>query len=125
MLLRPATRNCGCNIGPLFRITAVKLQDVKFRALPHSGNNNRLLPLLRVQLRPLPPLFITFGSVHSFLQARPHPHVRIVLLCFINRFVTRQSKRNNLKVRRLNLGGKKIKVPPCKLVLPPSQMRRH
>jgi hypothetical protein len=59
MLLRPATRNCGRNISPLFRIAAAKLQDAKFRALPHSGSSNGPLPLLQVQLRPLPPLFIT------------------------------------------------------------------
>jgi hypothetical protein len=59
MLLWPATCNCGRNIGPLFRITAAKLQNTKIRALPHSGSGNRPLPLLRVQLRPLPPLFIT------------------------------------------------------------------
>ena len=40
MLLRPATRNCGRNIGPLFRIAASKFQDAKFRALPHSGSGN-------------------------------------------------------------------------------------
>jgi hypothetical protein len=65
MLLRSATRNCGRNIGPLFRIAVVKFQDVKFRSLPHSGSDNGLLPLLRVQLRPLPPLFITLLVVES------------------------------------------------------------
>jgi hypothetical protein len=59
MLLRSATRNCGHNIGPLFKIMAAKFQDAKFRALTHSGSGNGPLPLLRVQLRPLPPLFIT------------------------------------------------------------------
>jgi hypothetical protein len=59
MLLRPATRNCGRNIGPLFKIAAVKFQDAKFRTLPHSGSGNRPLPLLQVQLRLPPPLFIT------------------------------------------------------------------
>jgi hypothetical protein len=58
MLLRPATCNCGRNIGPLFKIAAAKFQDAKFRALPYSGSGNGPLPLLRVQLRPLPPLFI-------------------------------------------------------------------
>jgi hypothetical protein len=59
MLLRPATRNCGRNIGPLFKIAAAKFQDAKFMALPHSGSGNGPLLLLRVQLQPLPPLFIT------------------------------------------------------------------
>jgi hypothetical protein len=59
MLLRPATRNCGRNIGLLFKIADAKFQNAKFRTLPHSGSGNRPLPLLRVQLRPLPPLFIT------------------------------------------------------------------
>jgi hypothetical protein len=45
MLLRPATRNYGRNIGPLFKITATKFQNVKFRALPRSGSGNGLLPL--------------------------------------------------------------------------------
>jgi hypothetical protein len=63
MLLRPVTCNCGRNIGPLFRIAAAKLQDAKFRALPHSGSGNGPLPLLRVQLRLLPPLFITLASI--------------------------------------------------------------
>ena len=58
MLLQPATRNCGRNIGPLFRIAAAKFPDAKFRELPHS---------LRVKLRPLPPLFITVTIKHSFL----------------------------------------------------------
>jgi hypothetical protein len=62
MLLRSATRNCSRNIGPLFRIAAAKFQNAKFRALPHSGSGNGTLPLLRVQLRPLPPLFITLFS---------------------------------------------------------------
>jgi hypothetical protein len=61
MLLRPATRNCGRNIGPLFKIAAAKFQDAKFRVLPHSGSANGPLPLLRVQLRPLPPLFYYLG----------------------------------------------------------------
>jgi hypothetical protein len=66
MLLRPAMRNCGRNIGPLFKIMTAKFQDVKFRALPHSGSGNGPLPLLRVQLRPLPPLFIFLeASVHQ------------------------------------------------------------
>jgi hypothetical protein len=59
MLLRSATRNCGRNIGSLFKITAAKFQDAKLRALPHSSSGNAPLPLLRMQLRPLPPLFIT------------------------------------------------------------------
>jgi hypothetical protein len=62
MLLRPATRNCGRNIGPLFKIVAAKFQDAKFRALPHSDSDNEPLPLLRVQLRLLPPLFITLAT---------------------------------------------------------------
>jgi hypothetical protein len=33
----PAIQNCGCNIGPLFRIAAAKFQDAKFRALPHRA----------------------------------------------------------------------------------------
>jgi hypothetical protein len=66
MLLRPATCNCGRNIDPLFRIAAAKLHDTKFRALPHSGSGNGPLPLLRVQLWPLPPLFIT---LHGTLLA--------------------------------------------------------
>jgi hypothetical protein len=65
MLLRPATRNYGRNIGPLFKIAAAKFQDAKFRTLPHSGSENGLLPLLRVQLRPLPPLFITLLSAEK------------------------------------------------------------
>jgi hypothetical protein len=65
MLLRPATCNCGRNIDPLFRIVAAKFQDAKFRALPHSGSGNGPLPLLRVQLRPLPPLFISLGWTDS------------------------------------------------------------
>jgi hypothetical protein len=62
MLLRPATHNCGCNIGSLFRIAAAKFQNAKFKALPHSSNSNGPLPLLRVQLRQLPPLFITLPT---------------------------------------------------------------
>jgi hypothetical protein len=58
MLLRPAMCNCGRNISPLFKIAAAKFQNAKFRVLPHSGSDNGPLPLLRVQLRPLPPLFI-------------------------------------------------------------------
>jgi hypothetical protein len=59
MLLRPATGNCGRNIGPLFRIAAVKFHGAKFRALPRSGSGDGPLSLLQVQLRPLPLLFIT------------------------------------------------------------------
>jgi hypothetical protein len=62
MLLRSATRNCGRNISPLFKIAAAKFQDAKFKVLPHSGSGNGPLPLLRVQLRPLPPLFITLET---------------------------------------------------------------
>jgi hypothetical protein len=62
MLLRPAMRNCGRNISPLFKIAAAKFQDAKFRVLPHSGSGNGPLPLLRMQLRPLPPLFITLAA---------------------------------------------------------------
>jgi hypothetical protein len=59
MLLRPATGNCGRNIGPLFRIAAAKFHGAKFRALPRSDSGDGPLPLLRVQLRPLSLLFIT------------------------------------------------------------------
>jgi hypothetical protein len=76
MLLRPATRNCSRNIGLLFRIAAAKFQDAKFRALSHSGSGNGSLPLLRVQLRPLLPLFITLAKL-LFLIMLLAPHFDI------------------------------------------------
>ena len=39
-LVRPATCNCGPQYRLLFKITAVKFQAAKFRALPRSGSGN-------------------------------------------------------------------------------------
>jgi hypothetical protein len=77
MLLRPATYNYGRNIGPLFRIVAAKFQNTKFRALPHSDSGNGPLPLLRVQLRPLPPLFITLVATRLHYTTHSVPRIRI------------------------------------------------
>ena len=64
MLLQLTMCNCDRNIAPLFRIADAKFHTTKFRALPHSGSGNGLLPLLRLQLQPLPPLLITLGIVN-------------------------------------------------------------
>jgi hypothetical protein len=70
MLLRPATRNCGRNISPLFKIAATKFHNAKFKALP----------LLRVQLRPLPPLFITLVLGQSTREEKEYINAASFLL---------------------------------------------
>jgi hypothetical protein len=80
MLLRHATRNCGRNISPLFKIAAAKFHDAKFKALPRSGSGNGPLPLLRVQLRPLPPLFITLLLGQSTREEKEYINAASFLL---------------------------------------------